>query len=307
MMRNGGLQTVLNVLDLTPSAHASFATGEQRFGGNSFPAPLGDRVYGGQVLAQALLACGRTVAENRAPHSLHAYFLRAGTIHKPIEFIVENLHDGGSFSARRVRAMQDGAAILSATASFQLDQGGYEAFPARPQGIPAPESVPTTHELLHGTDFPNANWWGRDAAFDLVPVSPSLFLQPDPHPSPEQMVWVKARGVVGRDAPILRHDVSEQLLHRALLAFACDQLLLEPAVRGAGKSWTQVFAERTAIASLDHAMWWHRDVRVDEWLLFIQTAASSQGGRSLGQASVYSREGELVATIAQEGLLRLRT
>jgi len=290
-----GLSGLLGVLDLTPNK-------DNLFIGKSFTAPVADRVYGGQVLAQAVLACGRTVDSERPPHSLHAYFLRQGSVNLPIEFEVENLHDGHSFSARRVRALQDGAPILSATASFQEVQPGYDAQVNMPRNVPPPEAGESHREVLRDSNFPNADWWGRDAAFEFVQVAPPIILESDPAASDRQMVWVRARGVV---APPPTSDVSEQLWHRALLAFACDQLLLEPAVRRAGMSWLDLRKERIPFASLDHAMWWHRDLRVDEWLFFMQEAGSSFGGRSMGQARVYTQDGVLVASIAQEGMLRI--
>jgi len=297
-----GLTGLLRVLSLSETLAPSNPARHAAFSGNSFSAPIADRVYGGQVLAQALLACGRTVDPLRPPHSLHAYFLREGTITQPITFDVENLHDGKSFSARRVRALQNDEPILSATASFQLFQPGYDAQVDMPKNVPPPEAGESHREHLRDADFPNANWWGRDAAFEVVQVAAPIFVESDPRASDRQLVWVRARGHI---PPPPTADVSTQLYHRALLAFACDQLLLEPAVRGAGMSWLDLHSARIPIASLDHAMWWHRDVRVDEWLLFVQEAGSSSGGRSMGQARVYAQDGTLVASIAQEGMLRI--
>ena len=304
-----GLQRLLSVLDLAPHpperpAELPPAPGrpaEVLFVGDSVPTPFGGRIYGGQVLAQALLACGRTVDPDRLPHSMHAYFLREGKKKLPIEFAVENLRDGGSFSSRRTLALQSGKAILAATASFQLDQPGYDAQIPMPRDVPPPETLVSARELVKDYDIPSLQWWGRDSAFDIVPVSPSILLGPDPAPSSRQMVWVRSRAPIG---PPPDASVSEQLWHRALLAFVCDQFLLEPAVRGAGKSWADVVSG-IPMASLDHAMWWHRDFRFDEWLLFVQEAGTASGGRTLGQARVYTRNGALAASIAQEGLMRM--
>jgi len=289
-----GLTALLSVLDLAAQPQL-LTPRETWWKGDSVTAPMGTRVYGGQVLAQTLMACGRTVAPERPPHSLHGYFLRQGTTTKPIYFAVEALHDGNSFSARRCHAFQDGAPILSATASFQLVQPGYDAQRPMPQNVPSPESGVSASELLADHHIAATRWWSESSPFVLVPVGAPLYLEPDPQPTDRQLVWLRTRGPVASDS---------QLLHRALLAFACDQLLLEPALRGAGKSWLDVSAG-IPIASLDHAMWWHRDVKVDDWLLFVQEAASSQGGRSLGLARVYQRDGTLVASIAQEGMLRI--
>ncbi|HWV79094.1 MAG TPA: acyl-CoA thioesterase domain-containing protein, partial [Isoptericola sp.] len=227
--------------------------------GDSVPGP-GRRVYGGQVLAQALLACGRTVEDDRLPHSLHAYFLREGALDTPIDFAVERLRDGRSFSARRTHAIQDNKPILSLTVSFQTDQPGYEAAEPAPSGVPAPEDVPSAIEVLEGIDHPAAKFWSHESAFDLRHVGGSLYLGPDPEPKPTQQVWVRARHAIGSDDP---------LLHRALLAFACDQVMLEPILRQAGKSWIDV-GGTVPMASLDHAMWFHRDARADDWLLYVQ-------------------------------------
>ncbi|MEN5073046.1 acyl-CoA thioesterase II [Isoptericola cucumis] len=262
--------------------------------GDSVPGP-GRRVYGGQVLAQALLACGRTVTDDRLPHSLHAYFLREGALESPIDFAVERLRDGRSFSARRTHAIQGGRPILSLTASFQVDQPGYEHAVPAPEGVPAPEDVPSAIETLRDLDHPAARFWSHESAFDLRHVGGSVYLGPDPDPSPTQQVWVRARHEIASD---------DLLLHRALLAFACDQMMLEPVLRQAGRSWLDV-GSSVPMASLDHAMWFHRDARADDWLLYVQESPGAQGGRGLGMSRVYDRGGALVATIAQEGMIRL--
>jgi acyl-CoA thioesterase-2 len=262
--------------------------------GESVPGPA-RRVYGGQVLAQALLACGRTVEDDRLPHSLHAYFLREGSLDEPIDFAVERLRDGRSFSARRTHAIQAGRPILSLTASFQVDQPGYEAQVTMPDGVPAPEDVPSAFEQLAGIDHPAARFWTDGSAFELAHVGGSLYLGATAEPRPEQMVWMRARR---------RVDSDDLLLHRALLAFGCDQVMLEPVLRQAGRSWLEVGGQ-VPMASLDHAMWFHRDARADDWLLYVQESPGAQGGRGLGLARVYDRSGALVASIAQEGMVRL--
>lgn len=288
------LDNLLSVLDLREVEGWGPRGEEDLWRGSSVPA-LGRRVYGGQVLAQAIVACGRTVAPARAPHSMHAYFLREGALDSPIDFAVERLRDGRSFSARRTHALQGGKPILSLTTSFQEDQPGYDYQRSAPADVPAPEGVQSAYELLAGIDHPAARWWSVDSSFELAHVGGSVFVRPDPSPSDRQMVWVRARHEIASD---------EALLHRALLAYACDQVMLEPVLRSAGKSWLDVGAG-LAMASLDHAMWWHRNARVDDWLLFVQEAPTAQGGRALGFARVYTREGALVASIAQEGMVRL--
>ncbi|CAM5792588.1 acyl-CoA thioesterase [Cellulomonas persica] len=262
-----------------------------QFTGTSLPQPHG-RVFGGQVLAQALLAAGATVDDGRLPHSLHGYFLRAGVIDEPITFAVERLRDGRSFTARRTHALQQGVPILSMIASFQVEQEGVEYAEEMPRGVPDPEDVRSVFDVLGPIDHPVARFWSHESAFDVRHVEGALYLGPAPERTGRQMAWIRARSPLPDD----------QLLHRALLAFACDQVMLEPVLRRAGRSWV---TPGMAIASLDHAMWWHRDVRVDDWLLYVQSTPSAQGGRGLGAARVFTRDGTLVASIAQEGMVRL--
>jgi acyl-CoA thioesterase-2 len=249
------------------------------------------RVFGGQVLAQALLAAGRTVDPGRLPHSLHGYFLRAGDVTTPIGFDVERMRDGRSFSARRTHARQGDGPILSMIASFQEDQPGLDFAEHPPRGVPGPEDAPSAAEQLAAADHPVARFW-TESAFDVRHVGGAVYLRPDDERTGRQLVWMRTRGAVPGD----------QLLHRALLAYACDQVMLEPVLRHAGLSWS---ANGLSMASLDHAMWWHRDVRVDQWLLFVQNSPSGQGGRGLGAARVFDRDGRLVASIAQEGMIRV--
>lgn len=277
---------LLRVMDLEYNGDVS---GEDVYSGESVHQPSG-RVYGGQVLAQSLLAAGRTVDPARPPHSLHGYFLRPGDIHQPVDFTVERLRDGGSFSARRAHAYQSGQAILSMIASFQEVQDGRELAEPMPD-VERPDNLQSAHDELAHIDHPAAAFWTRQSAFDIRHVEPSIYLSPDTRGVTRQGVWMKARGVVQ----------GPQLLHRALLAYACDQIMLEPILRGLGQSWV---SPGLSIASLDHAMWWHRDVSVDEWFLFIQDSPSAQGGRGLGLSRVYQEDGTLIATTAQEGMTR---
>lgn len=278
------LLTVLDVLDLETVDADTFVGGSLR--------KPGGRVFGGQVLAQSLLAAARTVEDDRLPHSVHGYFLRAGDVELPITFAVERLRDGRSFTARRTHALQAGVPILSMTTSFQVEQPGVEHSDSPPQAAPEPEDVRSALEVLAPIDHPVAAFWTQASAFDLRHVEDSIYLTPAAERTDRQMVWMKARGPVPDD----------QVLHRALLAYACDQVMLEPVLRRHGASWA---TRGLSIASLDHAMWWHRPARVDEWLLYVQSAPSAQGGRGLGAARVYRQDGALVATIAQEGMVRL--
>jgi acyl-CoA thioesterase II len=263
---------------------------DDHFTGPSLPRPRG-RVFGGQVLAQALVAAGRTVADGRLVHSLHGYFLRPGDVRLPIEFAVERLRDGRSFSARRTHALQNGVPILSMITSFQEEQDGLDHADPAPDA-PPPDDVVSALDVLGPIDHPMATFWTESAAFDLRHVERSIFIGPGPERTDRQMVWVRARGTVPAD----------ELTQRALMAFACDQLMLEPVLRRHGQSWV---TPGLSMASLDHAMWWHRRARVDEWLLYVQSSPSAQGGRGLTAARVYDRDRRLVASIAQEGMVRL--
>lgn len=294
------LRQLLDVLTLVPRGHATqpgpgTSAGDDLFEAQSLHQPNG-RVYGGQVLAQALLAASGTLPAPRLPHSLHGYFLREGDLAVPIGLAVERLRDGRSFSARRTHALQHGVPILSMIASFQERQDGYE-FQVDAPDAPDPASVPSALDVLGEIDHPMARHWAHESAFEIRHVDGSLYLGPPP-PDGSQLVWMRAKGTLDGDPA----DPQVQVLHRALLLYACDQVMLEPVLRSAGTPWS---TPGLSVASLDHAMWWHRDVRVDDWLLFEQSAASAQGGRGLGSARVFTQAGELVASIAQEGMIRL--
>lgn len=281
------LAHLLRVLNLE---YHGDSTGEDVYSGESMHQPSG-RVYGGQVLAQSILANGRTVDPERLPHSMHAYFLRAGDINLPIDFAVERLRDGRSFSARRANAYQKGKAILHGTISFQEKQEGRELSQPMPD-VERPENLASAFESLGHIDHPVAAFWTRQSAFDIRHVDPNIYLRPAPDSLGAQAVWMRARGSVKAD----------QLTQRALLAYACDQIMLEPVLRGLGESW---ITPGLSIASLDHAMWWHRDVQVDEWFLYVQESPSAQGGRGLGSSRIYQEDGTLVATTIQEGMIRI--
>jgi len=274
----------LAALDLRQSGPTSFE-------GDSLPMP-GGRVFGGQVLAQALIAAGRTVTEERHAHSLHGYFLRAGDASLPIRFEVEVLRDGGSFSARRTHAFQGDKPMLSMIASFQETQDGPEHQVAMPE-VPPPDAVASGIDVLAPFEgHAAADFWLHSAPFDVRHVEGSIFLGPDAQPRPYQSAWMRVRQPIG----------GTELTHRALLAFGCDQVMLEPLLRRHGASWA---SRDMAFASLDHAMWWHRPARADEWLLFVQDAPTAQGGRGLTGTWIFSEDGRLVASASQEGMFRL--
>ncbi|CAN5293897.1 acyl-CoA thioesterase II [soil metagenome] len=282
------LSGLLAALDLTDTGAR---TSEDIFTGPSQWMP-GGRVFGGQVLAQSLVAAMRTTASDRFVHSMHGYFLRPGDAELPITFSVDRIHDGRSFSTRRTQAYQSGQPILSMIASFQDVDAGLEHQVDMPADLPDPESLPSTAELLAGIDHPVAKFWATERAFDIRHVDGPLYLTVAGEKVPHQAVWMRAVGTLPDDPN----------LHRAALAYASDHTILEPVLRGHGLSWT---TPGLKVASLDHAMWWHRDGRADEWLLYVQESSNSIGGRGLSLGRIYSRDGLLLASVAQEGMVRL--
>lgn len=265
--------------------------GDTSFEGDSLPMP-GGRVFGGQVLAQALLAAGATVDDDRPAHSLHGYFLRPGDATKPISFEVEILRDGRSFSARRTHAIQNGKPILSMIASFQEAQEGPEHSVTMPE-VPAPDQVASGVDVLAPVrEHPTAAFWLESAPFDVRHIEGSIFVKPDDKPKHFQTAWMRVRQPIGEASP---------LMHQALMAFGSDQVVMEPLLRRHGLGWG---ARDFSFASLDHAMWWHRPARADEWLLFVQDSPTAQGARGLTGAWVFSEDGRLVASVAQEAMIR---
>lgn len=287
--RTNPVAGLLKLLDLSEAEGAR--TDEEIFVGISEPQPHG-RVFGGQVLAQSILAAVRTVSSDREIHSMHGYFLRPGDANEPITFGVQRLRDGRSFSARRTHAYQNGVPILSMIASFQAPAPGLDHQEPFPEGIPDPESLPSTADLLGEFDHPIAQQWAFQRPFDIRHVQSPLYITAEGEHTPTNSVWMKAKGPLP-DNPDL---------HRAALAYASDYTLLEPILRAHGIAW---ISPGMKFASLDHAMWWHRPFRADEWLLYVQNSPSASGARGLGVGRVFSRSGELVATIAQEGMMRV--
>ena len=251
-------------------------------------------VFGGQVLGQALSAAQKTVDGPRRAHSLHAYFLRAGDIDAPIVYSVERTRDGSSFSVRRVVAIQHGQTIFNCAVSFQIDEPGAEHQLSMPE-VPAPEDLhppePIPPEELVRIPVKLQRWLGMKGPFEFRPVYPRNEFKPPKRP-PYQQVWFR---LVDR-AP----DSPE--LHRAMLAYASDFHLIGTATFPHGISY---FQPNVQMASLDHALWFHRPFRVDEWLLYSCDSPSAQNARGLSRGMIYTRDGVLVASTAQEGLIRL--
>jgi acyl-CoA thioesterase-2 len=285
------LAQLLAVLDLR--AEGTGPGGEDLFVGPSQPSPRG-RVFGGQVLGQSLVAAQRTVAGDRPAHSMHGYFLRPGDPASDITFAVERLRDGRSFSARRVQASQHGTPILSMIASFQHADSGLDHAEPAPD-VPGPEELPSTADVLAGVDHPVARYWATGRPMDVRHVQAPLYLSApagDGAQTASQAVWMRAVGAMPDD----------DALHRAALVYASDFTMLEPVLRRHGVPWAHPGLKA---ASLDHAMWWHRPARADEWVLFVQSSPSASGARGLSLGRIYTRDGALVATVAQEGMVRL--
>lgn len=267
-------------------------TSNDIFTGPSLWMPFG-RVFGGQVIAQSIVAALRTIEGERPIHSMHGYFLRPGDIHEPITFSVDRTHDGNSFTTRSVRAFQKGETIFAMIASFQAPEPGLEHTVEMPSGYPPPESLPSEAPLVEEAGEALANSWVHRRPFAMRHVEPPIYLEPDESRARRQAVWVKAIGEMPDDP----------IAHQAALAFVSDYVLLEPILRAHGLAWID---RRLRVASLDHAMWWHRDVRVDEWLLYVAETSNAQGGRGLSTGRFFTRHGEHVATVAQEGMVRLK-
>jgi len=251
------------------------------------------RVFGGQVAGQALVAAGRTVAEDRPVHSLHAYFIRPGDPAVPLVYTVDRVRDGRSFTTRRVTAVQHGKAIFTLSASFHRPEQGLEHAMPMP-AAPAPEELRPNAERIAealGTPLP-ADF--LDSPIDLRSVGP-LAIEVDRDPSlytGSNLVWLRVKERLPDDP----------LLHVCLMTYASDLTVLESVLLEHGVSWLD---GRVAPASLDHAMWFHRPFRADQWLLYAQESPVAAGGRGLARGEVFTAEGELVVSVVQEGLIRL--
>ncbi len=283
---SSAVQDLLNVLDLEPLE-------ETLFRGKS-PQVGWQRVFGGQVIGQALVAACRTVPE-RPPHSLHAYFLVGGDPKVPIIYDVDPLRDGKSFSTRRVIARQHGHAIFSMMASFHSDEPGLEHQTKMPD-VPKPDELPTENEIkqrvLPLMPDPVRKYYERERPIELRPVEFERYLGKKSE-SGKYNVWIRTTGKLPDDAAI----------HRCVLAYASDMMLLDTALVPHGRT---LFEKDFMAASLDHALWFHRPFRADEWLLYAQDSPNLQGARGFARGLVFASDGTLVASVAQEGLIRLR-
>jgi acyl-CoA thioesterase-2 len=249
------------------------------------------RVFGGQVAGQALVAAARTVDPGRAVHSLHAYFLRPGDPTVPILYEVDRIRDGRSFTTRRVVAIQHGKAIFNLAASFQSHEEGLDHQVEAPDA-PDPESLPDFRTRMEPYRDQMGDWFDRPRPIDTRYVD---WNPPDRHEPlpPQQRVWLRADGDVPGD---------DLVIHTVLLTYASDMTLLDTTLLPHGGSWHD---QGLMMASLDHAMWFHRPFRADRWLLYAQDSPSASGGRGLGRGLVFTAEGELVASVMQEGVIRV--
>ncbi len=252
------------------------------------------QVFGGQVLGQALSAASKTV-EDRVVHSLHAYFLRPGDFNASIVFHVDRSRDGGSFSARRVVAIQHGRPIFTLSCSFQVPEEGFEHQVSMPE-VPGPEGLADAQALYSG-EMPGIpekmqRFLTRKRPFEFRPVDPVNFLRPERR-DPVKSVWLRATDALP----------AVDQLHRVLLAYVSDYELLGTAALPHGLRFGH---DDVKMASLDHAMWFHRAPRVDDWFLYTSDSPAAQGGRGLARGMFFSRDGTLIASTAQEGLIRVR-
>jgi acyl-CoA thioesterase-2 len=283
------VQEVLDILDLEPLE-------VNLFRGRS-PQSRWQRVFGGQVIGQALVAACRTVEDvtARPPHSLHAYFLLGGDPKVPIIYEVDRIRDGKSFTTRNVKAIQHGRAIFSMSVSFHLSEPGL-AHQVKMPDVPKPDALPSEAEIkeriLPLMPEPVRRYYERERPIELRPVEYSRYLG-EKSEDGRFNVWIRATGRLP----------DEPAIHQCVLAYASDMMLLDAALIPHGRS---VFSEDIMAASLDHALWFHRPFRADEWLLYAQDSPSLADSRGFSRGLIFASDGTLVASVAQEGLLRQR-
>jgi acyl-CoA thioesterase-2 len=283
------VQEVLDILDLEPLE-------VNLFRGRS-PQSRWQRVFGGQVIGQALVAACRTVEDvtARPPHSLHAYFLLGGDPKVPIIYEVDRIRDGKSFTTRNVKAIQHGRAIFSMSVSFHLSEPGLTHQVKMPV-VPKPDELPSDEELKHRIypllPEPARRYYERERPIEFRPVEFSRYLG-EKSENGRFDIWIRATGRLP----------DEPAIHQCVLAYASDMMLLDAALIPHGRS---VFSEDIMAASLDHALWFHRPFRADEWLLYAQDSPSLADSRGFSRGLIFASDGTLVASVAQEGLLRQR-
>lgn len=253
------------------------------------------RIFGGQVLAQGLVAARRTIEEDRIAHSLHGYFILPGDLEIPVVYFVDRLRDGTSFTTRRVTAIQHGRAIFNMSASFhKIEDGPTHQVPM--PDVPPPEDLPSELQLIREMadriPSPLRDVLTQDRPIDFRPVEQVDPFRPEPQP-PVRHMWLRAIGTMPDDI----------LMHQAILAYASDYGLLQTALLPHGLSFRM---PNMQVATLDHAIWFHRPFRVDDWLLYTMDSPAAAGARGFARGSFFTRDGTLVASVAQEGLTRIR-
>lgn len=280
-------QDLVDLLELEAIEHDIFRGANRDIGSG--------RIFGGQVLAQSLVAARRTVEENRPAHSLHGYFILAGDLSVPVVYFVDRLRDGGSYTTRRVTAIQHGRAIFNMSASFHAPEEGVSHQVPMPD-VPPPESLRPELERIRERageiDEPLRSILTQDRPLDFRPVEVDDPFAPGPV-EPRRHVWVRARGPMD----------DRNLHHQAILAYASDYSLLDVALQPHGLTFRD---PNVMVASLDHAIWFHRPFRMDEWLLYALDGPSTGGGRGFARGTFFTRDGTLVASVAQEGVVRIR-
>ncbi|MBB6260859.1 acyl-CoA thioesterase-2 [Paenochrobactrum gallinarii] len=282
------MQKLLTILDLETLEHNLFR-------GNS-PQVGWQRVFGGQVIGQALVAAQRTVDRDKFVHSLHGYFMRPGDPSIPIIYEVDRIRDGASFATRHVLAKQHGKDIFTLSASFQLDEPGLDHQMPMPTGVVMPEVLLSDGDMkdkfLNKAPPAVRKYWERERPVEIKPVSLDHYFSREKL-EPRQQVWVRAVDVVP----------DERTLQAAVLAYLSDMTLLDTSLFAHGRS---IFDPDLQIASLDHSMWFHRPCKLDDWLLYTQDSPSASGARGFTRGSFYTRDGILIASVTQEGLIRVR-
>lgn len=286
---SAAMQELLAILDLEKLEHNLYR-------GRS-PNAAWQRVFGGQTIAQALVAAQRTVEPDRHVHSLHGYFMRPGDTKVPIVYEVDRIRDGGSFTTRRVVAIQHGKAIFSLEASFQVDEEGLEHQLPMPLDVPGPETLERQQELIgrFGDVVPEGirRYWQRDRPIEMKPIMLKHYTSREKL-APQQSLWIRFAGPVPDNRP----------MQAAVLAYLSDMTLLDTSTFAHGRA---IFDPDIQAASLDHAMWFHRTNPLDGWLLYTQDSPSTSGARGFTRGAIYAQDGTLIASVAQEGLIRVRT